>query len=1144
MAGYGQLIFAVVMLIINIGMRVIAWQGRPDAPPGKRHGVLTNTTDTQVPLPLVYGTRRLGINIIYQGLEGGNNAYLHVVGNLCEGEIEGIRQALVENYSIAIRADNKALVFSYNGGAAVTVNLTEGVYYAAFLAAHMQAQINKFLFCSITCIWDEVNRTYRYEAGIGNTLAFTLAGSTAASTVGFNRNHTAANSITTDVALGVGATTDLRDQVFLNDKHYTDYGTKFRYEFFRGTSSQNVCQSLKAAVPEWDAANRYTAYIYCVLEFDQDLYQSRPDIAVGVHGAKVYNPATGVTAFSNNPALCVRDFLTRSSRRGGLGIAPERIDDQSVIEAAAYCQNKGWTCDIVIKDKEAAMDNLRKLLATFRGTVIYDGSKFKIKYRDLNYEAPVMDIDESDIIESGGSSLRIAQPSIFQTPNAILMKYQNAEKRYADDEYLQADSAAIVSDGDYREREVDAPGITSTANVVKMASYFLERARINKSVSLMMGSRGMALEPEDLVVLSHHRPGWKDKLMRVIEPTITPTGEVGVMLEEEYPLMYNDIADLEAHSWHDTRLPNPASAVPSVINVRDAEEVYYYRDRSFTRWKIFFDRPPVNVYPWWDHADIYIKLGSPVADVLYFIDGEPWRGAVVSVGAGKDYATIEAAIAATPSDALFLLYPGTYGQIMPNGNYNQYFRGMGSSPEDVTYLGITLPSSSKDYIIENMTKRRSAGYAYYHFDNGYSGKFRANKIICKYNDSPNWFGYYRGLAGGAPNITVTNCQNNVNHPWMMSFNIDGIPWLDQAKNTVVRRCFFPQQEVPHNWTGGSPPLKVLDAVKKPTAGYGPEYGDYLITESKWQFMTKAKADFQLDPVQEGLRYYCKMVSVSIWGTKQPFEDGFVIARTITGLTGYPSDITGMAAIAHGDIVIVFAESLQEPDIRCYELRLGAQWAGALVVARNSMPYFYIAGMKPGTHKLWMAAQNTIGHYSRKPAMALVTIYYPPGYSVGHSWSWDYNGIGTHNNTEPVTGGFLRCAHIDGALTGTWLSPIYDMGTIKKVGCWGNFQISVTSSGEGDTWDVLFPGSAAWSSRITAATMWRELFAARDVSAGNVKARIFWGNSTGDMTAFADGFEIQSPEFTARYVRVLITITDPDILIYTRLATLQMTAVVW
>jgi len=787
----GQVLYAAFVLGVSILMRVIAWQGRPDAPAGKLRGILATSMDTQAPLPLVYGTHRVGINIVYQGLEGGNNAYLHVIGNLCEGEINCIHQALVENYVIVINADNKTIVMSYDGGAPATITLAEGSYYAAYLATELQGKIDTYLFCSSTVTWDSTDRKYTIAAALGHTIAYTHSGSTIAATIGFTADHAAAASITTDVAIGTGATSALQDQIWLNDKFYTDYGSKFTYEFFNGSSTQTLCATLAALIPEWDSANRYTAYLYMRFEYDPDLYQSRPEVTAEIEGLKIYNPATGLTAYSNNPALCARDMLTRSSRRGGLGIAAERIDDQAVMEAAAYCDNKGWTCDLILNEKEAAIDNLRKILSCFRGTLIYDGTKFKLKYRDLNYEASVMDITEDDIIDAGGSTLRITQPSIFQTPNAVLMKYKNAEKRYADDEYLLADNPSITADGDYREREIAVPGITGTANVVKMATYYLERLRINKTAGFVMGSRGMALEPEDLVCLTHPRPGWDKKLFRVTEPTIAPTGEVGVILEEEDVLMYNDIADLSAHNWHNTNLPNPMDAVPSVINVTNAEEVYNYRDRSFTRWKVDFDRPLAATYPWWDHADIWIKQNENGWEV----NGVQWTGAIVTVGPGKDYETISAATAAATADTLFLIYAGTYDESFSDStSYKFYFKNVDDPGDVVIADGKTFNCgqyvSSKEFIIEGITFAGSYPITTYKYAVGTISKCRgtqADLMFMPANDGGSYATVTVRYSYAARNIiTITTSGGYYSDTRSMSIHRCESPNVPSSSYGVLR----------------------------------------------------------------------------------------------------------------------------------------------------------------------------------------------------------------------------------------------------------------------------------------------------------------------------------------------------------------------
>ena len=669
--GMASLIMSLVLSAFSMILQAIVAGGRkPPTLDLTRAGQLVNTCDNKVPLPIVYGETRLGINRVYAGLSGTDNKYLHIIGNICEGEIKGIKQI------------------------------------------------------------DEV------------------------------------------------------DQIFLGDKLYTEYGDKFYYEFFNGAADQEVCSTLHTAILEWNEPKKNVAYIYARFEYDPDVFQGLPDITLVIEGTKVWSPDTEEPEYTRNGALHARDFITRSSKRGGMGIAEARLKDDLVEDAAEYCVEKDWTCDICLRDEVSAVDLLDGILATFRGVLLYSDSIFQLKYKDLNYESAIMSITEDDIIEQGATTLRIEQPSIFSTPNAIRARFTNIDKEYTLDDYILADRAAAEADGDYREKAIDLVGVTSLANVQKLANYFLERERLNKQASLVMGTRGMALEPHDLIALTHSWPGWSEKLLRVGGVRVNPEGHVALMLQEEYASFYDDEYHIAPSMWYDTLLPQPGDTVFSVINVSHAEETYYYRGRTFTRWRVNFDRPAAEVYPFWNYADIYVKVG----------DGE------------------------------------------------------------------------------------------------------------------------------------------------------------------------------------------------------------------WSFATKSSGDYLLDPVEEGTTYYVNIVSVSVFGTKQAFNDGYIVNKQIVGKDDLPSDLAWMTAVAHGDGVSIYAPTLDEPDIVGYEVRFGAAWEGGIIAGFNETPNFRFAGVKPGVITFWMKAKNNGGFYSENAVSSQVTVFYPPNYTEKNAWLWDYDEIGVHDNTECIISG--------------------------------------------------------------------------------------------------------------------------------------------
>jgi len=777
----------------------------------RSRGHLINSKSSQAEIPLIYGRVRVGLNHVYVGTTGDRNDYLHLVGVIGEGPIDGIVQV-------------------------------DGV-----------------------------------------------------------------------------------DQIWIDGKLWTEYGSgNVHYEFFAGTADQSVCSTLHDVDINWTNPLRNTAYLYLRLMYDQNKFQGPPgEITVEVRGLEVYDPRTASTAWSDNPALAVRDMVIRSAQRGGMGIAPARLSDTSFGGTATYCETKGWTVAASIGQNQAVTDNIALLLAAFRGELIYSENLFKLRYRDLGYESSVMTLTEDDVVIQGGrTTLQIAEADVFDTPTALRCKFLNPEKRYQVDDHVLPDRDAVASEG-YREDSVDLTAAGGQASVVKMANYLLERRRLNKEVAFQARSRCAALEPCDVVQFTHSKPGWSNKYFRVAAVRIGMDGSCALSLQEEYTSFYDDVYDLASHSWRDTTLPSPLAAVPAVRNVSDAEEGYNYRGRSWTRWKIDFDPPDPQAYPFWKHAEIWLRIG--------------------------------------------------------------------------------------------------------------------------------------------------------------------------------------------------------------------ETGD-------WKFMTVATTDFQLDPVEEGQTYYCRMRSVSIFETKEPLEGSYTVSRMIQGKTSLPSDMTPITAVASADTVSIIGEALSEPDIEGYELRIGDGWQGALLMGFYKAPMIRFSGVRPGTFTWWLAPIDNRGQYANTKRSAQCTVRYPAGYEDKNTWSWDFT-TGTHSNTEHATYNSqdaLRCSHTGGVLTGTWTSPEYDMGSIKTVRVWGDFLTAFVASNQ--TWGGILPGGTTWADIGISTKRWYEIFAA--TIAGQLRAKLKWGDSSGSLTNEASFFELLAPEITGRYVQVEITLTDPtpDSVLY--LYKLNMKAAYW
>ena len=113
------------------------------------------------------------------------------------------------------------------------------------------------------------------------------------------------------------------EDIYINDEIATidgsgnvtspsQYNGKIRINTHLGASDQVADADLVAESAKWTSAHRLRgiAYMYVRMEFDADAFPNGvPTFTATVKGKKVYNPATDTTAWSDNPALCLRDYL-------------------------------------------------------------------------------------------------------------------------------------------------------------------------------------------------------------------------------------------------------------------------------------------------------------------------------------------------------------------------------------------------------------------------------------------------------------------------------------------------------------------------------------------------------------------------------------------------------------------------------------------------------------------------------------------------------------------------------------------------------------------------------------------------------------------------------------------------------------------
>jgi hypothetical protein len=93
----------IVDAVVNVVSSFISWLiPMPEVPDfdvnaETEKGVLVNKSSNNAQIPIVYGTRQVGITRVFLETSGSDNNYLYMAGVLCEGEIESIDEIYIDD---------------------------------------------------------------------------------------------------------------------------------------------------------------------------------------------------------------------------------------------------------------------------------------------------------------------------------------------------------------------------------------------------------------------------------------------------------------------------------------------------------------------------------------------------------------------------------------------------------------------------------------------------------------------------------------------------------------------------------------------------------------------------------------------------------------------------------------------------------------------------------------------------------------------------------------------------------------------------------------------------------------------------------------------------------------------------------------
>lgn len=331
---------------------------------------------------------------------------------------------------------------------------------------------------------------------------------------------------------------DAYEEVWFNDVKIWDggnfiggWGNYVSIGFHKGDQT-TADSGLNAASTKWTSDHKLldTAYMVVKLTYDIDQFANGlPNISTVIRGKKVLNPATSTTAWSQNPALCVYDYLRDT--KYGLGESASNILTSSITAAATVCDETvalaaggtqpRYTIDGVVDTEGSIKNNLDAMLGSMIGRLVFSAGKFEIYAGE--YVAPAYSIDESVAVGDISIQTKQSRRNAYNGVKGVFLS--------EDDNYILADYPAQLSstfaaeDGDPIYLDMPLPFTVNNIRAQRIAKLALFRSRQQEAITIPCNLSALRFKIGDNINVTNARLGYSNKVFEVVGYSLDFTSE-------------------------------------------------------------------------------------------------------------------------------------------------------------------------------------------------------------------------------------------------------------------------------------------------------------------------------------------------------------------------------------------------------------------------------------------------------------------------------------------------------------------------------------------------------------------------------------------------------------------------------------------
>lgn len=362
---------------------------------------------------------------------------------------------------------------------------------------------------------------------------------------------------------------------WLGDKDAADsvFSGLVDFHYHLGAPDQAADADLIAAMPdEWTAAHTLSgiAYVYVSLSYHANAFPTGlPSPSWLVQGREVYDPRTDTTAYSNNPALCILDYLRSDF---GCNYPDELIDFDSFSAAANACDEEvevlaggtipRYRINGVLDLGAGKQAIINQMLGACAGAMPFSQGKYRL-YAGV-YQEPTFALTEDWL--AGPIKVRPA-PSRSDLFNTARGTYTEPLQDWQQADFQPQVDPALLADDDGVEivQDLSFPFTTDGATAQRLAMLSLRRSR-GMTIEVPCNWKALKTRVWETGTVTLPIMGLEEAVFQITTWTLGAQGGINLVLREERSENYNwTTADETAV----TAAPNPTFNTSSVPPVAD-----------------------------------------------------------------------------------------------------------------------------------------------------------------------------------------------------------------------------------------------------------------------------------------------------------------------------------------------------------------------------------------------------------------------------------------------------------------------------------------------------------------------------------------------------------------------------------------------